>query len=535
MHKSARLAVGIFSLISVICAGCSETPGTRTLELVVVDGNEAEVPCRILVRPLGGECLLPGGATEVAIGPDRWFMAAGRVRLSVPAGEVEIRVERGLEYMPFRETVVMSGSGSVKTVRLQRWVNMKQRGYLSGENHLHVDSVQLAPMLAAEGLDFGTSMTWHNGPGNDWCLPVPPGTGNTRMLEFGGRTIPTTVFDGEIEYRWGAIYFLNLPDTIPIPGDPKRPNLDYVKHIVGAGGYVHYQGGWSREVLVDALLGYVHAVNVCNNNFHRHRFQPRSRYSNLLEVEGFPVYPDTDEGMMRMNTDTYYRLLNCGLRLPAGAGSATGFKEVPVGYNRAYVRLDAGATVQDFYRVWAEGKNFVSNGPMLFMESSDSQKPGDQISFPADGGKVLIRLRAIFSEPLTSLELIVNGEVMTSIETQDQKEVSAEVEVKLDRGSWIAARCTARDGLLTDEELAVYANEDRQQPSRLRYAHTSPIYVTVGGKGAVLRESVEEAFRMLDRFEDFTRESASPEYVKPTLEAVAEARRVLRSKLGAGG
>ena len=69
----------------------------------------------------------------------------------------------------------------------------------------------------------------------------------------------------------------------------------------------------------------------------------------------------------------------------------------------------------------------------------------------------------------------------------------------------------------------------------LRYAHTSPIYVTVGGKGAVLRESVEEGFRMLDRFEDFTRETASPEYVKPTLEAVAEARRVLRSKLGAGG
>ena len=34
--------------------------------------------------------------------------------------------------------------------------------------------------------------------------------------------------------------------------------------------------------------------------------------------------PNTPEGMMRMNTDTYYRLLNCGLRLAAGAGSATG-------------------------------------------------------------------------------------------------------------------------------------------------------------------------------------------------------------------
>ena len=144
MHKSACLVLRVLSLIGVICAGCSETPGTGTLELVVVDGNETEVPCRVLVRPLGGDCLLPGGATELAIGPDRWFMAAGRVRLPVPAGKVEIRVERGLEYLPFRETVVISGSGSVKTVRLQRWVNMKQRGYLSGENHLHVDSLVLA-------------------------------------------------------------------------------------------------------------------------------------------------------------------------------------------------------------------------------------------------------------------------------------------------------------------------------------------------------------------------------------------------------
>ncbi len=101
MHKSACLVLRVLSLIGVICAGCSETPGTGTLELVVVDGNETEVPCRVLVRPLGGDCLLPGGATELAIGPDRWFMAAGRVRLPVPAGKVEIRVERGLEYVVY--------------------------------------------------------------------------------------------------------------------------------------------------------------------------------------------------------------------------------------------------------------------------------------------------------------------------------------------------------------------------------------------------------------------------------------------------
>lgn len=522
---------GIWFVASLVCIGWSESVVAGTLQLQVLDETGTAVPCRVLVRPVGEDSLVPENATELEIGPDRWFMSPGYVQMEVAQDVVEVRVERGLEYSPFRETLEISGPTTARSVSLKRWVNMKERGYLCGENHLHVDSVMLTSMLAAEGLDFGTSMTWHNGPGNDWCLPVPPGRGNTRSLEYAGRTVSTTVYDGEVEYSWGAIYFLNLPDTIPIPGDPKRPNLDYLDHIVGAGGFVHYQAGWSREVLVDALLGKVHAVNVCNNNFHRYRFQPRSQYSNLLEVEGFPVYPDTDVGMMRMNTDTYYRLLNCGLKLPAGAGSATGFKEVPVGYNRAYVRLKPGASIQEFYRVWAEGKNFVTNGPMLFLETLQAQRPGDQIAFPSGGGKVLLKLEAISDHPLTSLELVVNGEVTTSVETGESKRAAAELEVEIRRGSWIAARCTARDELLSDQELSAYANPDRQQPSRLRYAHTSPIYVTVDGEEAVVRKSVEEGFRMLDRFEDFTRKTASPEYVKPTLEAVAEARKVLKAKL----
>jgi len=506
----------------------------QSLDLQILDESGQEIPCRVLIRPSGGDCIVPEGATELDIGPDRWFMSSGRVKVEVEPGEIEVRIERGLEHSPFKGTFQVSGASPMKKVVLQRWIDMKQRGYLSGENHLHVDSERLAKMLAAEGLDFGSSMTWWNGPGNEWCLPVPPGQGNTRLLQFAGYGAPTTIYDGEVEYSWGAIYFLNLPQTMPIPGDPERPNLDYARYIAENGGYVHYQAGWSREVLVDALLGYVHAVNVCNNNFHRHRYQPRSQYSNLLEVEGFPVYPDTDEGMMRMNTDTYYRLLNCGLKLAAGAGSATGFKEVPVGYNRAYVRLESTASIQDFYRVWAEGRNFVTNGPMLFLETSESQGPGDVINLTGKAGKLTVQLEAISDNPLTSLELLVNGEVMASVETGQRKRVTAEVELSLERGSWIAARCTARDDLLTDQELSIYANGDNQQPSRLRYAHTSPLYVTVDGQGARITRSVEEAFSMLDRFEDFTRDTASSAYVKPMLEAVAKARRELEAGIVTG-
>ena len=37
--------------------------------------------------------------------------------------------------------------------------------------------------------------------------------------------------------------------------------------------------------------------------------------------------------------EVYYHLLNCGFRLPVSAGSASGVKASPLGYNRVYARV----------------------------------------------------------------------------------------------------------------------------------------------------------------------------------------------------
>ena len=274
-------------------------------------------------------------------------------------GDATVRIERGLEFARIKERLRIGPGSMSKTYQLQRWIDMRQRGYLCGENHVHVDTVQLAPMLVAEGLDFGTSLTWWRGP--DRQRPIPPGEGRVRLLEFAGRTVATSIYDAELEYSWGAAYIQNLPRPMPLEAVRGRLNLDYLRHAVDAGAIVHYQGGWSREILVDALLGCVHTVNVCNNNFALHRFQPRSRYSNLLEVENFPVYPDTDVGMLRMNTDTYYRLLNCGLRLAAGDGSEAGSR-----------RLQPGLRPHSAGRFAGRIQRSVESGPKLRHQRSDA-------------------------------------------------------------------------------------------------------------------------------------------------------------------
>ena len=145
------------------------------LEIVVVDHNGDKLACRMLVRPNGGACISPQESVKLTIGPDQWFMSVGRCKLEVPEGTVTIRAEHGPEFHRFKERVKVSGNRTVKRITLKRWIDLRRQGYACGENHLHMDSRQLAPMLVCEGLDFGSSLTWFNGP--DRRRPIPPGSG----------------------------------------------------------------------------------------------------------------------------------------------------------------------------------------------------------------------------------------------------------------------------------------------------------------------------------------------------------------------
>jgi hypothetical protein len=519
----------LFALLPLIAAAAP-------LELLVIDSEGRKLPARVLLRPVGQDCLMPNDAVELRIFTERWFMCDGNVVIDVPPGTVEVRVERGLEYGRIRQNLEIPPDGLRQTFRLARWVDLRAMGYRSGENHVHIDTLRLGPMLVCEDLDFGSSLTWWRGP--DPKRPIPPGSGHIRMLTYAGRSVAASIYDSELEYPWGAAYITGATQPMSIEAVRERPNFDYLRAGVEAGAIVHYQGGYSREVLLDALLGLVHTVNICNNNFGLHNFQPRSRNSNLLKVEGLPEYGDTPEGMMRLNMESYYRLLNCGLKLAAGAGTACDVKRAPVGYNRAYVHAPGEPTIHEFYKAWAAGRNFVTNGPIVFLRSTSGAQPGDEISLRAGGGKVRFSARVLSDCPLTTAELVVNGEVRHAFPIRDRSRMEAEVEVELQRGSWVALRATARDDLLSDSELARYTHLPdsaglRARPSRLRFAHTSPVYVQVGGRGTAVPAAIEDARRMLDALEQYAAR-ATLDVHRPTMRsALVDARRRL-SQLATG-
>ena len=526
-------------IASVVLAGLAQPASAGKLRLQIVDEDGETLPARVLVRPTGADCLVPGDAVRLEIGPDRWFMTAGVVELDVPPGDLLVRVEHGLEFNRFRKTLTVPRGGLRETVTLTRWIDLRKRGYLCSDNHLHVDTRTLTPMLVCEGLDFGSSMTWWNGP--DQRRPIPPGTGHVRLLTFAGRSTPTSVYDAELEFGWGAAYIQGMSEPLPLKSNRRRPNLEYLQRAKSAGGIVHYQAGWSREVLFDALSGVVDTVNICNNNFHMHRYQQRSHYSNLLNVEGLPVYPNTEAGMLAMNTDTYYRLLNCGLKLAAGAGSATGAKQVPIGYNRAYVCCDPDATLDEFHTAWAAGRNFVTNGPVLFLTTKDGAMPGDTIRLPAGGGTVEVNVDMLCGEPTLKferLDILVNGQiadVRTPAPADDglpggvTVTLGRTLPIEIRHSSWIAVRCLATDTLLSDDELAVYSHGDdddryRIRPSRIRFAHTSPIYVDVEGSQRGELPAMQEADRMLEQFSAYAEQYCDESLRQAILSQIDQAR-----------
>src|SRR4029450_11811058 len=76
------------------------------------------------------------------------------------------------------------------------------------------------------------------------------------------------------------------------------------------------------------------------------------------------LYP-APHGNGRWSEHIYYELLNCGLRVPPSAGSASGVLPNPVGYNRVYVHCDGELTWESWWENLRRGQVVGTNGPLL--------------------------------------------------------------------------------------------------------------------------------------------------------------------------
>jgi hypothetical protein len=179
---------------------------------------------------------------------------------------------------------------------------------------------------------------------------------------------------------------------------------------------------------------------------------------------------------LEANYDRYYRLLNCGLRIPASSGTDWWIYD----HNRVFVQVEGSFTYDSWIAGLRAGRTFVSNGPLLELKVND-QGPGGTVN---TSGLLRVSATAISRLPFERVQILYNGEIVAEQGSLKEHEATLEREIRVDRGGWIAARVSG--GSKTHAGFTVFA-------------HTSPIYVHVGGTP---HRRAEAAGAFVDEIED---------------------------------
>ena len=434
------------------------------LRVHLLDHDGQPAAARVYLTASDGLAYTPRGhiTRMTAMSAEYYFHAQDSFELDLPAGPTLIEATRGQEYEIASQRVELQPAQPAEVrLRLRRWENMAARGWFSADAHIHAnytaahhqvitpDDVRLQTL--AEDINNANLIVANSS--NDFIHDQQFFEGRPHRLSR-----PNFVVYWNEEMRNAGLYghmsFFNLKTLVhPIySGFRDTPNWeDYpanynqakaAQEQGGAVTYVHptmvptFDATSSRELPVDLALGQVDAMDVV---------------SNVDEIA---------------SVELWYRLLSCGLRLAISAGTDS-FTNVADHYTpgggRVYVHSGARLDYAEWIRNYKRGRSFASNGPVVFF-TANGREPGEEIRLPARPQNVRVKAEVRSHTPLDKIEVVVNGRVVLSRPSGPVDE-----EIPLDRSSWIAVRALGPWHRLILNDVQAFA-------------HTSPVYVLLGGQ-----------------------------------------------------
>lgn len=471
------------------------------LSIAVLDQAGHPTPARVFVVGEDGRAYAPENAWMAAddnfVRSERpfeahYFHTPGRAELTVPAGRVDVEVMKGFEYHVERKSAtIKAGQSSRMTIRLQPLSLPKEANFrwASGDVHVHMNyggayrntPSHLVQQAAAENLPVVEDLIVNKEqriPDIAYfsTKPDPASTANNLLLH--GQEFHTSY--------WGHLGLLNLTRNFLLPGYAGYPNTAAAS-LFPANAMVadmaHQQQG---------LVGYAHPYETVSDPFKDARELPADvalGKVDYIEVVGFADH--------RVTAEIWYRLLNCGFRLPTGAGTdaMANFASLrgPVGLNRVYSRVPAGPlNIGAWLDSLKHGRTFATNGPLLGFSLGDRQ-PGDELHLPAGENKVKFSVWLRSFVPLDHLQVICNGEVVRDLKLSGDGE-TADVEdtIPISRSGWCLLRAW---------------NDKPEHPvlDQYPYATTSPIYVTVAGSNPKRADDAAYFIAWIDRLTEETK------------------------------
>jgi hypothetical protein len=486
-----------------------------TLNLIILENN-APVPARVLVMDNSGTTHRPSTEACYRIGSKCFFSCPGTANITgVPAGSIEIRAEKGHEYKDVRKFVNLTSAGLTDTIHMERWIDMNKRGYYCSESHVHLDWDRAAQLAAVEDLNWGISCNhW-----NDSWLSVPSSLTNEEVgtVTYGNVQGVSTLWDLEKEGEFGSnsLYSWGLPQKDTEPAGGGKPYTVYIKNIRAQGGLAGYWNGsgYRSDVLVSSLIGILDFVNIANNIFHRH-FTKKFSY--------------TEEELIEINYSYLERIWGAGGRVAVGAGTAIGVWEDAIGNNRVYTYTgESSANINSFKAAWRAGRNFMTNGPMIFLTLDNRYMPGDMVSY-SPGDSLDISLRILANWPLRKAELVINGSHVPLSFPSNADSVTLSYKIGINVSTYITAYVACEDTILTVQEQQDYLNVDGQI-ARYRWAYSSPIYAIINNQAVHVNTDVQSVLSSINSYESWASGSVGSAYRTELMQDIQDAKNNLNN------
>ena len=486
-------------------------PGTKpdipvaervTLKVKLVDADTKRLlPHRVHIEDADGNYYPPEGHLEIE--EPRWHTTnvsyepnvinRGKVWAMIESGSFtvhlrarkgyKLQVSHGLEYEQKTFTLDladMAGKTVSRTFSLPRGINMRAKGWMSADTHVHNLSPKGAlRQMGIEGIDYVNLMfigpghpLWKRGyvTGKPWVLSTKDkiifvsqevrdaNQGHMTLLGMSEPIQPIRAYTGrELAKRMKGL-----------PNEPLNWEVwERMRRQNGLAFHAHYLFWPGHGSAVGAALKKLDGVEWLQTDIVARG--PRTRQN--IEVPGFKL---TGGGQM------WYHMLNCGARVPIiGGTDKMSAARVLGGSSRTYAGVTQ-RTHKGFMDALRKGRTFATNGPLLDLKAA-SKGIGSELKVTHKGPfAVVVTARCFTQRPITYFEIVQDGKVVHHVDVKPgQKTITVRQSITFERSGWIAVR-------------AGHVKRDRDNWERVTTAaHSSPIYVTVNGRPRAVRKSAE--------------------------------------------
>lgn len=444
-----------------------------------------------------------------------YFHCASPCSLDAPAGAASVWVQRGFRYLPWRQSVRLV-SGASRSVRVDLRLHELPASFgawRSADLHVHMNyggayrntPEALARQARAEDLDvvYNTIVNKEERiPDVGYFRSDPDPASGEGVLILHAQEYHTSF--------WGHLGLLHLSDHL------LTPDFSAYRATALSSPYPHNGAVADLAHAQGALVGYVHPFDWVIDPPNEHSLtnmlpaDVAAGKVDYIEIVGFSDHQAT--------AAIWYRLLNLGFRLPAGAGTdaMANYASLrgPVGMNRVFLDTRGESSPQSLRAALQAGRSFASNGPLLGLELGGAH-PGDTLA-RAGPEAIPFRIALRSPVPVDHLELIHNGRVIQSFRLSgDRRAFDAEGALPIEEGGWLLLRAwnDGADPLVLD----LYP-----------YATTSPIYLELPGGAppaaedaayfAAWMERVLSAAQQRDDYNNQRERQATIVYLRDALE-----------------